>query len=122
MASVSKDVGAQVGSLIRRPLETKELTFTLAQQEVISHRGSPLVVLAGPGSGKTTLLIEAALDRVRHGQDPNTILMLTYGRERASELRDAVALRTTAIMKEPIARTFHSLAFSILKMKSVESA
>jgi len=122
MASVSKDVGAQVGSLIRRPLETKELIFTRAQQEVISHSGSPLVVLAGPGSGKTTLLIEAALDRVRQGQDPNTILMLTYGRERASELRDAVALRTTAIMKEPIARTFHSLAFSILKMKSVESA
>lgn len=107
-----------VGALVRRPLPEKLLTFTEDQARVISHRGSPLVVLGGPGTGKTTLLIEAALSRIARGQNPNSILMLTYGRERASELRDAVALRTTAIMHEPIARTFHSLAFSILKMKA----
>ena len=122
MASVSKESGAQVGSLIRRPIQTRELLFSTDQQEAVAHRGCPLVVLGGPGTGKTSVLVEAALSRVGQGQDPNSILMLTYGRERASELRDAVALRTTAIMKEPIARTFHSLAFSILKMKAVESA
>ena len=96
----------------------KAMSFSDDQFRVISHRGSPLVVLGGPGSGKTTLIVESALSRITEGQDPNSILMLTYGRERASELRDAVALRTTAIMHEPIARTFHSLAFSILKMKT----
>jgi superfamily I DNA/RNA helicase/RecB family exonuclease len=107
-----------VGTLIRRPIAPKTFTFSEEQLRVISHRGSPLVVLGGPGTGKTTLIVESSLSRINEGQDPNSILMLTYGRERASELRDAVALKTTAIMHEPIARTFHSLAFSILKMKA----
>ena len=123
MGAMSREVASKeqlgvVGALKRRPLETKSLNFTVDQSRVISHRGSPLVVLGGPATGKTTLLIEAALSRISEGQDPNSILMLTYDRERASELRDAVALRTTSIMHEPIARTFHSLAFSILKMKA----
>lgn len=118
MGAVIKQKRGLVGALVRRPLPEKLLTFTEDQARVIAHRGSPLVVLGGPGTGKTTLLIEAALSRIARGQDPNSILLLTYGRERASELRDGVALRTTAIMHEPIARTFHSLAFSILKMKA----
>ncbi|HEY3292141.1 MAG TPA: ATP-dependent DNA helicase, partial [Candidatus Nanopelagicaceae bacterium] len=114
---------SDIGALVRRPQVPQVTSFSDNQLRAIHHRDSPLVVLGGPGSGKTTLIIEAALSRIDQGQDPNSILMLTYGRERASELRDAVALRTTAIMHEPIARTFHSLAFSILKMKaSAESA
>ena len=115
---MSKDSAGLVGELIRRPLPVKELTFSAEQDSVIAHRGSPLVVLGGPGSGKTTLIIESALARINEGQDPNSILLLTYGRERASELRDAVARRTASIMHEPLARTFHSLAYSILKMKA----
>ena len=113
-----KDQSELVGALLRRPMIEKAITFSQDQHRVIGHRGSPLVVLGGPGTGKTTLIIESALSRVVQGQDPNSILMLTYGRERVSELRDSVALRTNAIMHEPIARTFHSLAFSILKMKA----
>ena len=111
-----------VGQLVRRPIANKVLDFSQEQARVIAHRGSPLVVLGGPGTGKTTVLVESALSRISQGQDPNSILMLTYGRERASELRDAVALRTSAIMHEPIARTFHSLAFSILKMKATSNS
>jgi superfamily I DNA/RNA helicase len=118
MGAVIKEKSGLIGPLVRQLLPEKSLTFTEVQARVIAHRGSPLVVLGGPGTGKTTLLVEAALSRIKEGQDPNSILLLTYGRERAAELRDAVALRTTAIMHEPIARTFHSLAFSILKMKS----
>jgi len=118
MGAVIREKSGLVGPLVRRPLPEKSLIFTEDQGRVIAHRGSPLVVLGGPGTGKTTLIIEAALSRVANGQDPNSILMLTYGRERASELRDGVALKTSAIMHEPIARTFHSLAYSILKMKA----
>ncbi len=88
------------------------------QIAAVAHRGSPIVVQGGPGTGKTTVLIEAALARITEGQNPDSILLLTFGRERASELRDAIALRTTKTMFEPLARTFHSLAFSILKMKA----
>ncbi len=109
---------ALVGALVRHQIEKKELAFTPEQELAIAHRGGALILRGGPGTGKTSVIVEAAISRISQGADPNSILMITYGREGASELRDAVALHTSAVMKEPIARTFHSLAFSILKMKS----
>ena len=108
-------------NLVRGTGKTPELTLSGDQSAAVTHRGSPLVILGGPGTGKTTVLIEAALARINDGQNPDSILLLTFGRERASELRDAIALRTTKTMFEPLARTFHSLAFSILKMKADKS-
>ena len=114
MLTVSK----QPFSLVRQVLQAAPAALDSEQASVVAHRGSPIVVQGGPGTGKTTVLIEAALARIQEGQNPDSILLLTYGRERASELRDAIALRTTKTMFEPLARTFHSLAFSILKMKA----
>ena len=88
------------------------------QLAITKHRNSPLIALGAPGTGKTTVLIHSALARINEGQNPDSILLITFGRESASDLRDAIALQTTATMYEPLARTFHSLAFSILKMKS----
>ena len=105
-------------SLVRQVLQAAPTALDAEQLAVVAHRGSPIVVQGGPGTGKTTVLIESALARIEAGQNPDSILLLTYGRERASELRDAIALRTTKTMFEPLARTFHSLAFSILKMKA----
>lgn len=114
MLTVSK----QPFNLVRQVLQPAPAALDTEQLTVVAHRGSPIVVQGGPGTGKTTVLIEAALSRIHEGQNPDSILLLTYGRERASELRDAIALRTTKTMFEPLARTFHSLAFSILKMKA----
>jgi superfamily I DNA/RNA helicase len=114
MLTVSK----QPFSLVRQVLERTPVGLDAEQADVVAHRGCPLVVQGGPGTGKTTVLVEAALARIQEGQNPDSILLLTYGRERASELRDTIALQTTKTMYEPLARTFHSLAFSILKMKA----
>ena len=114
MLTVSK----QPFSLVRQVLDHTPVALDAEQAAVVAHRGSPIVVQGGPGTGKTIVLIEAALARIHEGQNPDSILLLTYGRERASELRDAIALRTTKTMFEPLARTFHSLAFSILKIKA----
>jgi len=108
-------------TLVRGTKKNVALKLSLEQSAAIAHRGSPLVIQGGPGTGKTTVLVEAALARINEGQNPDSILLLTFGRERASELRDAIALRTTKTMFEPLARTFHSLAFSILKMKAEKS-
>lgn len=109
--------GSQKLRLVRRLAPEPTFTFSPAQQSVINHRGSPLVVYGGPGTGKTTTLIESVINRVNAGVDPNSILIITYGRERASELRDAIALRAVSTSFEPLARTFHSLSFSILNEK-----
>jgi superfamily I DNA/RNA helicase/RecB family exonuclease len=97
---------------------TPAITLSSQQSGVVAHRNSPIVALGAPGTGKTTVLIHSALARINEGQDPDSILLITFGRESASDLRDAIALQTSATMYEPLARTFHSLAFSILKMKS----
>ena len=104
--------------LTRAPAAPALLELDATQAKAAAHRGSPLLIAGGPGTGKTSVLIESALSRITTGQDPDSILLITYGRERASELRDAIALRTTVTMHEPLARTFHSLAYSILKMDS----
>jgi superfamily I DNA/RNA helicase/RecB family exonuclease len=111
-------VSKQSFSLVAPSAPKSTPALTPDQLAAVAHRGSPLVINGGPGTGKTTLLVEAALARIAEGQNPDSILLLTFGRERASELRDAIALRTTKTMFEPLARTFHSLAFSIVKMKA----
>ncbi len=107
--------------LTQSPAALAPVELDAQQAKAIAHRGTPLFIAGGPGTGKTTVLIEAAISRISAGQNPDSILLLTYGRQRASEMRDAIALRTTATAHEPLARTFHSLAYSILKMNTGES-
>ena len=104
--------------LVRADAEGFSLSLSADQKAAISHRGSPLILKGATGTGKTTVLIEAALSRIAAGQSPDSILLLTYGRERASEMRDAIVTRSQETAFEPLARTFHSLAYSILKMRT----
>jgi len=92
------------------------------QRQVVAHRGGPLLVLAGPGTGKTTTLVEAVVDRVeRDGLDPERILVLTFSRRAAAELRDRVATRLARTVREPLVRTFHSYAFGLLRRVAVRA-
>ena len=102
--------------LVRRAIAVPTFTSDSAQEEVISFRGS-LGVFGKAGCGKTTTLIRAALSRMDAGQDPNTFLIITYGRESASIIRDQIAIGAKSTATNPLARTFHSLAFSILNEK-----
>ena len=102
--------------LVRRAIAVPTFTSDSAQEEVISFRGS-LGVFGKAGCGKTTTLIRAALSRMDAGQDPNTVLIITYGRESASIIRDQIAIGAKSTATNPLARTFHSLAFSILNEK-----
>ena len=69
------------------------------QHGVVEHRDGPLLVLAGPGTGKTTTLVEAVLARTR-GEGalaPDEILVLTFSRAAAAELRDRIGARLTSV-------------------------
>ncbi|MEV5435474.1 ATP-dependent DNA helicase [Streptomyces sp. NPDC052682] len=89
-------------------------TLDAAQRSVVDHRTGPLLVLAGPGTGKTTTLVESVAARVARGGDPERILVLTFSRKAAVELRDRLALRTGAA-RAPQATTFHSFCYALVR-------
>nr|WP_211239546.1 ATP-dependent DNA helicase [Jiangella gansuensis] len=92
-----------------------------SQRRAVEHRGGPLLVLAGPGTGKTTTLVEAVAHRIEHdGLDPQQVLVLTFSRRAAAELRERIARRLGRTIREPLARTFHSYAFGLLRREAVE--
>ncbi|WP_416959562.1 ATP-dependent helicase [Streptomyces sp. Agncl-13] len=84
------------------------------QRSVVDHSAGPLLVLAGPGTGKTTTLVESVAARIARGGDPARILVLTFSRKAAVELRDRMALRIGAA-RAPRATTFHSFCYALVR-------
>ncbi|WP_394430659.1 ATP-dependent helicase [Streptomyces sp. SGAir0957] len=84
------------------------------QRAVVDHGHGPLLVLAGPGTGKTTTLVEAVAARIAKGTEPARILVLTFSRKAAVELRDRMALRIGAA-RAPQATTFHSFCYALVR-------
>ncbi|MEU9097003.1 ATP-dependent DNA helicase [Streptomyces sp. NPDC048361] len=102
--------------LVRTPPDPVEPPLLDApQRRVVDHRAGPLLVLAGPGTGKTTTLVEAVAAKVAAGADPERILVLTFSRKAAVELRDRMALRLGAGTKSPQATTFHSYCYALVR-------
>ncbi|MFF5017108.1 ATP-dependent helicase [Streptomyces sp. NPDC001165] len=85
-----------------------------AQRAVVDHKAGPLLVLAGPGTGKTTTLVESVAARIARGGDPERILVLTFSRKAAVDLRDRMALRIGAA-RAPRATTFHSYCYALVR-------
>jgi superfamily I DNA/RNA helicase/RecB family exonuclease len=81
---------------------------------VVDHGSGPLLVLAGPGTGKTTTLVESVAARIARGSAPERILVLTFSRKAAVELRDRMALRIGAA-RAPRATTFHSFCYALVR-------
>lgn len=81
---------------------------------MVEHGRGPLLVLAGPGTGKTTTLVESVASRVARGGDPARVLVLTFSRKAAVELRDRMALRIGAA-RAPQATTFHSFCYALVR-------
>jgi superfamily I DNA/RNA helicase len=77
-----------VATAITRPT----ISFDDQQLAAITHRGAPLIIRGATGTGKTTTLVECAINRIAEGAKAESILILTFGRERASEIRDAIVL------------------------------
>ncbi|MFF2507289.1 ATP-dependent helicase [Streptomyces sp. NPDC058067] len=84
------------------------------QRAVVDHAHGPMLVLAGPGTGKTTTLVEAVAARVAKGTAPERILVLTFSRKAAVELRDRMARRIGAALA-PQATTFHSFCYALVR-------
>jgi superfamily I DNA/RNA helicase/RecB family exonuclease len=109
--------------LVRRelaPTPPAPASLDEAQRRVVDHKGGPLLVLAGPGTGKTTTIVAAVAERIeRRGVDPSRILVLTFSRKAAGELRDRITARLGRTTSEPLALTFHSYAYALVRREFV---
>jgi len=91
-----------------------------AQRQVVGHAGGPLLVLAGPGTGKTTAISEAVVHRINgRGIDPARVLVLTFSRKAAEELRERITMRLGRTTRQPLALTFHSYAYALVRREFV---
>lgn len=86
------------------------------QQAVVDHPGGPLLVLAGPGTGKTTTLVESVVDRIdRRGVTPDRMLVLTFSRKAAADLRTRIAARQARSVVTPMVLTFHAFCYALVR-------
>ncbi len=97
------------------PAAAARVPLDAHQQRVVDHNAGPLLVLAGPGTGKTTTLVEAVATRIEQGADPSSVLALTFSRKAAEQLRDRVTGRLGRTLASPIASTFHSFAYGLVR-------
>ena len=108
-----------------------------AQRKAVTHgealaergyRAGPLLIIAGAGTGKTDTLAHRVAHLVIHGVDPARILMLTFTRRAAIEMRRRAHEITRAALDQPLggasqsivqrlgwAGTFHSIGNRLLR-------
>ncbi|MEO6473366.1 MAG: UvrD-helicase domain-containing protein, partial [Aeromicrobium sp.] len=98
-----------------------------SQRAVVDHfatgGGGPLLVLAGPGTGKTTTLVELVVDRIDNGGlSPDEIVVLTFSRKAANEIRSRIARRLARTTGTTPAMTFHSFCYALLRAEQSSEA
>ena len=77
--------------------------WTPAQQQAIDARNSQTLVSAAAGSGKTAVLIEHVLKMLREGGRVDRLLIITFTRAAAAELRE----RLTSALEQEAAASRH---------------
>ncbi len=90
--------------------------FNKEQEEAITHKGGPLMVLAGPGSGKTLVITYRVKWLIENaGVHPSDILVITFTRAAAEEMKKRFFL-FDGMENAPVTfGTFHSIFFMILR-------
>ena len=99
-----------------------ELDFTYPhlndkQREAVFVTEGPVLILAGAGSGKTTVLI----NRISYiigalGQDPYSILAITFTNKAAGELKNRLTAMLGPVGDSVWASTFHSMCVRMLRV------
>ncbi len=84
--------------------------------------GGPLLIIAGAGSGKTQTLAHRVAHLIANGADPGRILLLTFSRRAAAEMRrrverilDAGGNQTSSRIAIGWSGTFHAVGARLLR-------
>lgn len=97
--------------------------WTKEQLEAIEKEGMPILVSAGAGSGKTAVLTERVLRKVKDGVPLNRLLILTFTKAAASEMKERIRkkLQSENLIEQAnlvdacYITTFDSYALSVVK-------
>lgn len=91
-------------------------TFNREQEKAITHKGGPLMVLAGPGSGKTLVITYRVKWLIENaGVHPSNILVITFTRAAAEEMKKRFFMFDGMANTPVTFGTFHSIFFMILR-------
>ena len=99
------------------------ITLSPAQLEVVSHRGSPLQVIACAGSGKTESISRRIAGLVAEGVEPGAIVAFTFTDRAATELKARIVRRVAEQLGEAargrlgpmFVGTIHGYCFRLLQ-------
>ena len=83
------------------------------QQKAVDLNADKILCLAGAGTGKTFCMISRISRIVSEGVDPSAILVLTFTRAAAFEMKERYQ-RTHVNERVPEFRTFHSFCYSLM--------
>ena len=98
--------------------------WTKEQEEAIYTSGKNIIVSAGAGSGKTAVLSERVLHKIEEGIHVNELLMLTFTRAAADEMKDRIRKKISGkeelkkeltLLNSSYITTFDSFALSVVK-------
>jgi DNA helicase-2/ATP-dependent DNA helicase PcrA len=92
--------------------------LTNAQREAIFHRGSSLLIVAGPGSGKTEVISWRAAHLVHADHvAPQHLLVVTFTNKAALELKDRIQdhLPGVHVEQQMWVSTFHAFCAELLR-------
>ena len=85
--------------------------WTPSQRDAIEARGGTLLVSAAAGSGKTAVLVQRVMERLtdeQHPTDADRLLVVTFTKAAAAEMRDRIAAQFPVCWK----RTHIMFAYS----------
>lgn len=92
------------------------MKFNKEQQQAVSHREGPMLVLAGPGSGKTAVITQRTQQLIAdYGIAPSSILVVTFTKAAARQMRERFLKLTGQTATQVTFGTFHGIFYGILR-------
>ncbi len=92
------------------------MKFNKEQQQAVSHREGPMLVLAGPGSGKTAVITQRTQQLTAdYGIAPSSILVVTFTKAAARQMRERFLKLTGQTATQVTFGTFHGIFYGILR-------